>query len=765
MNSIAIARNAPCPCGSGKRYKDCHGRSGQEVGEPVTAESLLRDAQVAFATGQAPRAYELLSRAAALAPERSDLIRERARVELALGRTEVSEASCRSALDRAPDDPIGWNLLGEILARSDGSAAEAAWQRALELDPDSAETHFHLGNAARRRGMLDAAIAHYEHALRSAPSHAGVLNNLGLALQSLGQLDRAEGCYREVLDVDPPHADALANLATLLHDQNRVDEAVDAYNRAVAVRREFPVRFWIRRAAALTDAGQIPAAAASLREAARLDPDHMPLQADIASLSILQQEYDEAEVALKRALELDADNLYAVTMLAYCHLQSCRWDGIDDFFATIRERLQDDAPRPRFDPAPFPLLAMPLSPREHLNAARRWARRREAPMERPSAASRRLTRRPGEKLRLGYVSSDFREHPITSLLTEVWERHDRTRLETYAYSIGPRQISPQRARIEAAFDRFLDCNRESAEDTARRIVEDGIDVLVDLNGYTTYARSEIFASKPAAIQVSWLGYLGTLGAEWYDYVLTDRFVCPANLQPFFTERFLYLPDCYCPSDTRRAEGARAPDRVACGLPEQAVVFCCFNHSYKIAPALFEVWMRLLERIPGSVLWLAPGSAGARGNLLREAERRGVDAGRLVFAPVVALSEHLARLAHADLFLDTLPYNAGTTANDALLMGVPVLTCAGETMASRVAGSQLLAVGLPELVTGTLADYEATALALAGDRARLRALKQRLAVNRTASPLFDMARFTRNLDQLLLDVAANRASQRSGERGR
>jgi protein O-GlcNAc transferase len=384
--------------------------------------------------------------------------------------------------------------------------------------------------------------------------------------------------------------------------------------------------------------------------------------------------------------------------------------------------------------------------------AQRWARdlAPHSPPPRPvRAAPQEAT------LRLGYVSSDFRTHAMAALLAEVWERHDRGRLTTHAYSIGPGEASALRRRIESAFDRFVDCAEDSVEDITRRIAQDGIDVLVDLNGYTTHARSEIFVSRPAPVQVSWLGYLGTLGAPWYDYVLTDRFVVPPAQQAFFTERALYLPDCYCPSDTRRPVAPQVPDRAACGLPAEGVVFCCFNNSYKILPQLFDVWMRLLAAVPGSVLWLSPGQATAGVNLRREARARGVDPARLVFAPRVSLPEHLARHAHADLFLDTTPYNAGTTANDALFMGVPVLTCAGETMASRVAGSQLTAIGLPELITTNLADYEALALILAGDKTRLAQTRARLAANRHTTPLFDMARFTAALDDLLLAAWENR----------
>ncbi|HET9470017.1 MAG TPA: glycosyltransferase, partial [Usitatibacter sp.] len=338
-----------------------------------------------------------------------------------------------------------------------------------------------------------------------------------------------------------------------------------------------------------------------------------------------------------------------------------------------------------------------------------------------------------------------------------WERIDRARTETFAYSLVPQDTSDFGQRVARAFDRFAEVSAEPVEAIARRIRDDRIEVLIDLNGYTTHARSELFALRPAPVQVSWLGYLGTLGAPWYDFVLTDRFAAPPELQRFFTERLLYLPECYCPSDTRRAVAVEPPSRRACGLPEAGFVFCCFNHAYKILPEVYAVWMRLLVQLPEAVLWLSPANATACANLRREAAARGVAPERIVFAPRMGLPEHLARHVHADLFLDTTPYNAGTTANDALFMGVPLLTCAGETLASRVAGSQLRAVGLPELVTHGLADYEALALALARDPQRLAALRARLAAQRPGSALFDMARFTRALDDLLHAAWENRLS--------
>jgi predicted O-linked N-acetylglucosamine transferase (SPINDLY family) len=524
----------------------------------------------------------------------------------------------------------------------------------------------------------------------------------------------------------------------------------------LSIRRDFPARFWTARAVALGEVGRIADAEMSLREAARVEPENAQPQVDVGTLCMMQGKFDEAEAPFTRALELDPGNPYATVMRVHSRMQCCVWDGLDASLAQIAAAIEDPKSRPLYNAVPFPLLALPLGAPIELAAARRWAGQIAATAAKYPLEARRA-RGPGGRLRVGFVSSDFRDHPVAYLLIECCERIDRTRIETFAYGLTPQDTTGFGRRVVRAFDRFIDCSGEAAEQTARRIAADGIDLLIDLNGYTTHSRSEIFALKPAPVQIGWLGYLGTLGAPWYDYVLTDRFAAPAELQRFFSERFLYLPDCYCPSDTQRPIAPVAPTRAACGLPEHGFVFCCFNHCYKILPELFAVWMRLLAQVPGSVLWLAPANAIAGANLRREAAARGIDPERLVFAPRVSLPEHLARHVHADLFLDTTPYNAGTTANDALFMGVPVLTCAGATLASRVAGSQLHAIGLPELVTTCLADYQALALELATVPQRLASLRQRLTANRHTQPLFDMARFTRALDDLLHSAWENRSS--------
>jgi len=516
-------------------------------------------------------------------------------------------------------------------------------------------------------------------------------------------------------------------------------------DRYLAHYAEAPAEFWIDRGIGRHATGDLDDAAGCFERALQIVPGDATALVDLGTVQIDMRRFDAAVSTLARAHAAAPDDVHVLGLLAHASAHGCDWQRLDAWHAAIAQRLARD---PQAWINPFQALAMPLSPALQRQCARHWA---AAFAPRKPLAPAAIAER-GTRLRVGYVSSDFREHAVAYLATEVWERHDRARCATFGYAIGIPDRSSMRRRIESAFETFRDCAGEDAERVAKRIRDDAIDVLVDLNGYTTHARSEIFAQRPARVQAHWLGYLGTLGAPWIDYVVTDRYATPPSLQEHFDERFLHLPDCYCPTDSRRPVADDAGDRAAHGLPAHGFVFCCFNNYYKLLPAMFDVWVRLLRTVPGSVLWLAPAGDATADNLRREARARGVDESRLVFAQRVPLAAHLARHVHADLYLDTTPYNAGTAANDALFMGVPVLTCSGETMASRVAGSQLRAIGLSRLVTTDLAEYEALGLALACDAERMRACKAELAANRTRFPLFDMARFTTAFEAALARAA-------------
>jgi predicted O-linked N-acetylglucosamine transferase (SPINDLY family) len=510
---------------------------------------------------------------------------------------------------------------------------------------------------------------------------------------------------------------------------------------------------WVDRALALMQQRDYAAAEASFREAAKLGLDDAHIHADIATACILQNRHDDAEAPLVKALALDPDHAYALVVLTHIRQRHCAWEGLSKLHERLRQLLDRGGDK-RYPFSAFPVLAMPVTAQQQLVAAQCNAAifTPETPAPRPRVLFGR-----GERLRVAFATANFLAHPTLHLSLEFWERIDRSRLEMFAYSLRPAGDSGIVRRARAAFEHFIDVSAESEADTARRIRADRIGILFDRSGYTAHARERIFALRPAPIQVNCIGFPGTLAAPWYDYVFADRFSLPDRLTPFFTERPLYMPHMSFPSDTTRLASGPAPSRAECGLPESGFVFCCFNNAYKILPDVFAIWMRLLAAVPGSVLWLLEAEdAQATANLRSAASAAGVDPARLVFAPRVDVAAHVARNAAADLFVDTFPYGAHTTANDALLAGLPVVTCAGETMVSRIAGSQLDAIGLPELVTENLEQYEALALRLATHPEELRSYRARLAANRRTHPLFDMARYARDFEDAMERIWAAEA---------
>ena len=399
--------------------------------------------------------------------------------------------------------------------------------------------------------------------------------------------------------------------------------------------------------------------------------------------------------------------------------------------------------------APFYVLSMPLPIGCQLRAAERWAHALHATPAVPPAWPAIA---PGERLRVAFVSANFRDHPTAHLSLEFWEKIDRSRLEMFAYSLGGDAADAFRHRAEAAFEHFVDVGSLAVEAIAQRIRDDRIAILFDRNGYTLNAREGIFAVRPAPVQINCIGYPGTLGAPWYDYIFTDRFSLPEHLTPFYSERPLYMPHMAFPSDTTRLPPGPPPSRAACGLPETGFVFCCFNNAYKILPDVFARMDAPARGGAGKRAVAARDRRRGQANLRREAQAAGVDPARLIFAPRLSVQAHVARNAAADLFLDTYPYGAHTTANDALLAGLPLLTCVGDTLVSRIAGSQLAAIGLPELITTSLADYEALALKLATAAApAARPTASASPPTATRSPLFDMARYARDFEHAMARV--------------
>jgi protein O-GlcNAc transferase len=639
------------------------------------------------------------------------------------------------------------------LARGGARAAIELLQRAAALDPTDAEPAFHLGNLLAVQGETAAAIAAYERALHSAPEHAELRVNLGITLGQAGEGARAEQCFDEVLRREPAHAGALGNLAHALFRRAAFAAALAHYDRLLAVMPAAGAEIWNNRGVCQQQLGERGGAEQSFRRALALEPQSAAIAANLGLLLCDAGALEAAKPALEHALALDPRRALVAAQLFHVDLQFADWQNFEQRRDELVASVATLAQRPGQTVPPYLLLATCDDPALQLAAARRWAWP-ESGMQAGVAAASRDHAAP---LRLGFVSSAFHDHPVPRLVVDLLERLDRARYRVYAYALGRGPNDALRQRIEHGVDAFVELDHQATADAVARIRTDAIDVLFDLTGHTGQARPDLFAARPAPVQVNYLAYAGTLGARYWDYVLTDAYTTPPGEEVHFSEQCCYLGACYLPGDSARAPVTPPPLRSDYGLPDSAFVFITQAAAYKILPPLFSLWTRLLASIPDALLWLRPVAATAAANLRAEAARRGIDPQRLVFAPLDPAPRYLARYALADLYLDTYPFGSHTSVNDALFAGLPVLTLAGRSMAARASAAQLVAVGLPELVAASYDQYEATARALADDRARLRALRERLGSAGRLSPLFDMVAYTRAFEAAVERMAGARGA--------
>ena len=671
-----------------------------------------------------------------------------------MGRLEEAEPSFRQALAAAPGDPDIHNNLGLLYERQGRfEDAESSYWQALARDPGHVHSRNNLGNVLRKQARLDEAVACFEIVLSQAPDHVDAHINLGNARADQGRHSDARTHYEKALRLEPRNFEAHCNLGGLLKLQGRVAEAIAHYRRALAID---PKQALAHRGlgAAHRQAGDLDSAVACFQTANELDPGHADTQFDLAETFKLQGRLDSAVASYERALALNPDHSLALGGLIYLRQHMCDWDGIDGLWQRLRGAVMGKAGAAV---SPFSFLYMPFAADEQLVCARQWARQMLGHLEaaRSGLGLGDPPRRRHPRTRIGYLSWDFHQHATSYLMAELFELHDRSRFEIFAYSYGPDDGSPIRARISSACEHFVDVASESFVETAQRIRRDGIDILVDLKGYTMGSRPEILALRPAPIQVNWLGYPGSMGPACVDYLLADSFIVPEGAERHYSERVVRLPGCYQVNDRKREIDERMPDRCENGLPASGVVLCCFNLSAKILPDVFDAWMRIMRAVPESVLWLLETNRWAVENLRRAAADHGIAPDRLVFAPHRPVSEHLARYRLADLSIDTFPYTSHTTASDALWASCPLVTRVGETFASRVAGSILRNAGLPELVTDSLAQYERLVIELATNPEKLQAVRRKLQENRDSCPLFDTPRFVRNLESAYEEMATIR----------
>lgn len=745
----------------------------------IRAKSDCSDALslLGFVTAQTQRtqeSVEYLGRAVATDPTNAMAHHNYGQVLQQLGRSEAALASYDRALEIKPDFSQAHlsrgNTLQELRRLEE---ALDSYDRALNIRPNVADAHYRRGNVLQKLGRLDAAVESYDRALRINPDFVEAHDNRGLALERLGQLDAALESHNSALRINPDFPGAYVNRGNVLKELKRLDEALDSYDCALKIKPAYAEAYY-NRGVALQDLRRLGAALDSfdralgtkphfaeahdnrgnvLQELGRYDealdsydralkakPDDAEIYANRGNALQRLGRLDEALDSYDRALRIKPNLKFLYGAWLHTRMKLCDWRDLGRLITELFSRIE----RAEAAIHSFPLVALTTSPALQRKATQIWVDDQNLPsLALPPIMKREMR----EKIRIGYYSADYHNHATAYLMAELFEQHDRSRFELFAFSFGPGVDDDMRRRISAAFDQFIDVRETSDKAVALKSRNMEIDIAVDLKGLTQDSRPGIFAMRAAPIQVNYIGYPGTMGAEYIDYLIADRTVIPEVNQEHYTEKIAYLPNAYQANDRRRAIADKVFTREELALPETGFVFCSFNSTYKITPDTFDGWMRILKQVDGSVLWLLDENPKAARNLRMEANARGVSEERLIFAKKMPLSEHLARCRTADLFIDTLPCNAHTTASDVLWAGVPVLTCIGHTFPGRVAASLLKAIDLPELITTAQEQYEALAVELATNRQQLRHIREKLKRNRLTTPLFDTQLFARQIEQV------------------
>ena len=665
----------------------------------------------------------------------------------------ISQGDLRAARERAgallqryPEQAELWRLSAICaLQQGDLDSAQRSLDRALSLAPTSVESWCNLASVYTAGGRLDDAERALRRALALSPQHAAALNNLGSLLDARGDYHGAAECFAKAIVQRPDYARAWLNQAAALLVVRQLERAEASARRAIQLAPQWGDAHFVL-GNVLLEAGRRDGALEAYREAVRLAAGNAQFQYQLGATADAQGDFVTAARAYDACLRTAPEFWPALSHLAFLHRRRCEWHALPP----LSRRLIDGINRGAAGVAPFSMLVEETTPAQQLACARAFGAAVSARVE-PLRARLSVSPRArhGGPPRVGFMAAGLGDHPTALLIVEMIERLRESALRTTGYATTADDGGPLRRRLSAAFHEFRDFSAQSLEAKLRRLREDQVDILIDLDGYCDGAHPEVFALRPAPVQVNWLAYPGTLGAACYDYLIADRFVIPDAQRAHYAEKIVWLKRCFQPSDSTREVG-EPPPRAQLGLPVSGFVFACFNHSWKYTLRSFARWMRILKAVPGSVLWLlaGPAGSGADEHLRRAARAAGVDPGRLAFAPRVPHAEHLARYRLADLFLDTNPYNAHTTASDALWAGCPVLTQPGATFASRVAGSLNHHLGMSELNTATDQAYVDHAVRLAQNPDALVAVRRRLKQARSASGLFDMAAFARDFEMAL-----------------
>ena len=706
---------------------------------PDFAEGWLNRGKALRNLGRHDEALENFEKVVAIQPDfvnailiRGDLLlREFQQVDAAM-------ADFERVVALNPDLVEAWNAYGNALYET-GRLEESleCFDRALVIDPGFAATHYNRGLLLHKKKYFNEALASYDRALAIKPDYIEALHNRGTVLLDMKCDAEALASIDKALSLRPGSAETLYNRGNALRNLQRYDEALMNFDQALAVKSDFTDALY-NRGVTLRELNRYEEALASYDKALAIKPDFAAALHNRGVVLEGLHRFDEALASYERARAIDSNHIFALGGAASAALHLCAWPKTTKFGEEIVTHVAES----KSVIQPLTLLGYNDNPALQLQCAKRIIQDKIRTKPRPIWDG---TAYHHDKIRVAYLSADFKMHPVAVALAELFERHDRSRFEVFGISLGPDDGSELRARLAGTFDQFYDVQQKDSRTIAELLRGLEVDIAVDLNGHTEGGRSDILAHRPVPVQVNYIGYAGTTGADFMDYVIADKIVLPFDQQPYFTENIVHLPDHYLAGDSRLVIAEENLSRIEAGLPEKGFVFCCFNNNWKITAPIFDIWMRLLTSVPDSVLWLRGTNPSARRNLRLEAGARGIEPQRLVFASKVELSDHFARHRLADLFLDTFPFNAHSTASDALRSGLPLVTCIGKSFSSRVAASLLHAAGVSELIAHDLEDYERLALNLARDPVRLESLRLRLRQNRITHPLFDADRFRRGIE--------------------
>ncbi len=705
--------------------------------EPQHFDALHLLGVIAYQAKQLPAALDLLNRAMQVNSQAAAAYSHRSLVLQAMQRPGEALADCDKAIALSPDFVQAYNNRGNILVDLKRvEEALSSYDKAIALAPDFADARNNRGTALQQLGRLQEAMDCYEKAITMDPMMADAHDNLGNLHRLMRHYAAAIACFDKALALHPGNAKVLHSKAGALREMHQREAALACYDKAIELNPAY-LQAHNNRGTLLRELGQIKAALGSFNQALTINPDCAEAFANRANVLTDFKQFKLAVADYDKALALLPDQEFLRCMRLHTRMHLCDWRNHQtDLAELVRGIEQGDLVS-----QPFVMTALIDSPSLHLKAARLYVRGRFEASDVLGPLPARAARK---KIRVAYFSADFREHPVSFLTAQLYELHDRASFEVFAFSFGPDSGDAMHQRLQQAFDQFVDVRSMADRDVAQLARQMEIDIAVDLGGFTRDSRTAIFAMRAAPIQVSYIGYLGTMAAPYIDYLIADKSIIPDRLREHYAEKIIYLPS-YQVNDGKRRVSERIFTRQELGLPADAFVFACLNNNYKITPDTYAGWMRILGQAAGSVLLLYGDNEGAQNNLKSHAAAAGIDPSRIVFAGRLPLADYLARYRVVDLFLDTLPYNAGTTASDALWTGLPVLTRCGESFASRVAASVLQAIELPELIAQTQPEYEAIAIKLANDPKAMVRLCEKLARNKHSTALFDTPRFTRQLE--------------------